>query len=74
MPCSSLQLSRLEISDGFVVPGFEGRFFMWPEERGLLSKYVDMTQGACLEVGSMCGIIAMSFAEKYPHRRFVWCG
>jgi len=74
MSPSSLQLSRLEITDGFVMPGFEGRFFMWPEEYGLLSKYVDMTQGDYLEVGSMRGIIAMSFAEKYPHRQFVCVG
>jgi precorrin-6B methylase 2 len=71
MPPSSLQLSRLEITDGFVMPGFEGRFFMWPEEYWLLSKYVDIAQGDYLEVGSMCGIIAMSFAEKYRQRRFV---
>ena len=43
---------------------------MWPEEYSLLAKYVDLTQGDYLEVGSMCGIIAMSFALKYPERNF----
>ena len=44
---------------------------MWPEEYWLLSKYVDLTEGDYLEIGSMCGIIAMSLAEKYPRRQFV---
>ena len=68
---SELQGLRIEIVDGFSMPGFHGRYFMWPEEYWLLSKYVDLTDGAYLEIGSMCGIIAMSFAERYPHRRFV---
>ena len=68
---SELQGLRIEIVDGFSMPGFQGRYFMWPEEYWLLSKYVDLTDGAYLEIGSMCGIIAMSFAERYPHRRFV---
>jgi predicted O-methyltransferase YrrM len=68
---SELQGLRIEIVDGFSMPGFQGRYFMWPEEYWLLSKYVDLTNGAYLEIGSMCGIIAMSFAERYPHRRFV---
>lgn len=71
MPNSETQLRRVEIIDGFVMPGFKGRFFMWPEEYWLLSKYVDLTEGDYLEIGSMCGIIAMSFAEKYPQRQFV---
>jgi tRNA G46 methylase TrmB len=41
---------------------------MWLEEYLLLSKYVDMTQGDYLEIGSMCGISAMSFAVRYPQR------
>lgn len=53
------------------MPGFQGRYYMWPEEYWLLSKYVDLTQGGYLEIGSMCGIIAMSLAERYPSRRFV---
>jgi precorrin-6B methylase 2 len=57
--------------DGFAVRGFEGRYFMWPEEYFLLSKYVDITEGDYLEVGSMCGIIAMSFALRYSGRNFV---
>ena len=68
---SELQGLRIEIVDGFTMPGFHGRYFMWPEEYWLLSKYVDLTSGDYLEIGSMCGIIAMSFAERYPHRRFV---
>jgi FkbM family methyltransferase len=56
--------------DGFDMPGFAGHYYMWPEEYGLLSKYVDLTQGDYLEIGSMCGIIAMSFAVKYPQRKF----
>jgi precorrin-6B methylase 2 len=53
------------------MPGFAGRYYMWPEEYGLLAKYVDLTEGDYLEIGSMCGIIAMSFAEKHPSRSFV---
>ncbi len=68
---SELQGLRIEILDGFSMPGFHGRYFMWPEEYWLLSKYVDLTDGAYLEIGSMCGIIAMSFAKRYSHRRFV---
>ena len=68
---SELQGLRIEIVDGFSMPGFCGRYFMWPEEYWLLSKYIDLTDGAYLEIGSMCGIIAMSFAERYPHRRFL---
>jgi precorrin-6B methylase 2 len=71
MSNSDLELRRLEITDGFAMPGFKGRYFMWPEEYWLLSKYLDLTRGDYLEIGSMCGIIAMSFAEKYPHRQFV---
>jgi predicted O-methyltransferase YrrM len=71
MSDSELQIRRVEIIDGFVMPGFSGRFFMWPEEYWLLSKYVDLTQGDYLEIGSMCGIIAMSFAERFPLRQFV---
>ncbi len=51
--------------------GFAGRYYMWPEEYALLGKYVDLTEGDYLEIGSMCGIIATSLAEKYPHRTFV---
>jgi hypothetical protein len=43
---------------------------MWPEEYSLLSKYVQLTRGDYLEIGSMCGIIAMSFAVRYPQRNF----
>jgi predicted O-methyltransferase YrrM len=68
---SELERRRLEIIEGFTMPGFRGRYFMWPEEYWLLSKYLDMTHGDYLEIGSMCGIIAMSFAEKYPRRQFV---
>jgi len=57
--------------DGFNMPGFAGHYYMWPEEYTLLAKYVDLTQGHYLEIGSMCGIIAMSLAEKYPDRNFV---
>lgn len=71
MSNSDLELRRVEMTDGFVMQGFRGRYFMWPEEYWLLSKYLDMTSGDYLEIGSMCGIIAMSFAEKYSHRRFV---
>lgn len=53
------------------MPGFAGLYYMWPEEYSLLSKYVDLTQGDYLEIGSMCGIIAASLAKKYPHRKFV---
>jgi hypothetical protein len=56
--------------DGFDMPGFAGHYYMWPEEYFLLSKYVDLTQGDYLEIGSMCGIIAMSFAMRYPQRNF----
>ena len=63
---------RPAISDtGFDMPGFTGHYYMWPEEYALLAKYVDLTEGAYLEIGSMCGIIAMSFALKYPQRKFV---
>lgn len=68
---SDLERRRLEIIEGFTMPGFRGRYYMWPEEYWLLSKYLDMTRGDYLEIGSMCGIIAMSFAEKYPDRQFV---
>jgi predicted O-methyltransferase YrrM len=68
---SDLEARRLEITNGFAMPGFKGRYFMWPEEYWLLSKYLDMTRGDYLEIGSMCGIIAMSFAEKNPNRQFV---
>jgi len=68
---SDLEVRRLEITDGFVMRGFKGRYFMWPEEYWLLSKYLDMTRGDYLEIGSMCGIIVMSFAERYPDRQFV---
>jgi precorrin-6B methylase 2 len=68
---SDLEARRIEITEGFIMPGFKGRYFMWPEEYWLLSKYLDMTRGDYLEIGSMCGIIAMSFAEKYPDRQFV---
>lgn len=57
--------------DGFDMPGFVGHYYMWPEEYWLLAKYVELTEGDYLEIGSMCGIIAMSFAEKYPRRKFV---
>jgi len=53
------------------MPGFAGHYYMWPEEYWLLSKYVDLTRGDYLEIGSMCGIIAASFARKYPSRKFV---
>jgi FkbM family methyltransferase len=56
--------------DGFDMPGFAGHYYMWPEEYSLLSKYVDLTHGDYLEIGSMCGIIAMSFATRYPQRSF----
>jgi len=62
---------RPEIVEGFVMPGYAGLYYMWPEELSLLSKYVDLTDGGYLEIGSMCGIIAMSLAQKFPDRRFV---
>ena len=65
------RLPRPAITEGFVMPGFAGRYYMWPEEYWLLSKYVDLTRGDYLEIGSMCGIIAGGFAKKYPQRRFV---
>ena len=65
------KLPRPAITEGFVMPGFAGRYYMWPEEYWLLSKYVDLTRGDYLEIGSMCGIIAGGFAKKYPQRRFV---
>lgn len=61
---------RPAIAEGFVMPGFAGKYWIWPEEYALLAKYVDLTQGNYLEIGSMCGIIAMSLAEKYPTRHF----
>jgi precorrin-6B methylase 2 len=61
---------RPAITAGFVMPKFVGKYWVWPEEYALLSKYVDLTQGSYLEIGSMCGIIAMSLAEKYPNRHF----
>lgn len=68
---SALKLRRPVIKEGFVMPGFVGRYYVWPEEYWLLSKYVDSTTGDYLEIGSMCGIIAMSFAQKHPARQFV---
>jgi predicted O-methyltransferase YrrM len=68
---SDPQRYRVEMISGFKMPGFRGHYFMWPEEYALLSKYVDLTSGDYLEIGSMCGIIAMSFAECYPERHFV---
>ena len=65
------RLRRPPITDGFIMPGFAGRYWIWPEEYSLLAKYVDLTRGDYLEIGSMCGIIAMSLAEKYPNRQFV---
>lgn len=61
---------RPAITEGFVMPKFAGKYWVWPEEYALLSKYVDLTQGSYLEIGSMCGIIAISLAEKYPNRHF----
>jgi predicted O-methyltransferase YrrM len=61
---------RPAITEGFVMPTFAGKYWIWPEEYALLAKYVDLTQGSYLEIGSMCGIIAMSLAEKYPARHF----
>jgi precorrin-6B methylase 2 len=52
------------------MPSFAGKYWIWPEEYALLAKYVELTQGSYLEIGSMCGIIAMSLAEKYPARHF----
>jgi predicted O-methyltransferase YrrM/MoaA/NifB/PqqE/SkfB family radical SAM enzyme len=66
----SLRARRPAITQGFVMPSFAGRYWIWPEEYALLAKYVDLTQGNYLEIGSMCGIIAMSLAEKYPGRQF----
>jgi FkbM family methyltransferase len=67
----SLRARRPAITDdGFDMPGFAGHYYMWPEEYSLLSKYVDLTQGDYLEIGSMCGIIAISFATRYPQRSF----
>lgn len=67
----SLRARRPAITDeGFDMPGFVGHYYMWPEEYGLLAKYVDLTQGDYLEIGTMCGIIAMSFAVRYPQRNF----
>src|SRR5437762_1789212 len=67
----SLRAFRPSITQGFSMPGFAGLYYMWPEEYSLLSKYVDLTQGDYLEIGSMCGIIAASFAKKYPDRTFL---
>jgi precorrin-6B methylase 2 len=50
--------------------GFAGQYYMWPEEYELLAKYVELSQGDYLEIGSMCGIIAVSLAERYPQRNF----
>jgi predicted O-methyltransferase YrrM/organic radical activating enzyme len=66
----SLRARRPAITEGFVMPSFAGKYWIWPEEYALLAKYVDLTQGSYLEIGSMCGIIAMSLAEKYPNRQF----
>ena len=67
----NLQARRPAITDdGFDMSGFVGHYYMWPEEYSLLSKYVDLTRGDYLEIGSMCGIIAMSFAMRYPERNF----
>ena len=67
----NLQARRPAITDdGFDMSGFVGHYYMWPEEYSLLSKYVDLTRGDYLEIGSMCGIIAMSFAVRYPQRNF----
>jgi precorrin-6B methylase 2 len=64
------RVRRPAITEGFVMPTFAGKYWIWPEEYALLAKYVDLTQGKYLEIGSMCGIIAMSLAEKYPARQF----
>jgi predicted O-methyltransferase YrrM len=66
----SLRARRQAITQGFVMPSFAGKYWIWPEEYALLAKYMDLTQGNYLEIGSMCGIIAMSLAEKYPTRQF----
>jgi organic radical activating enzyme/precorrin-6B methylase 2 len=68
---NEMKLKRPAITEGFVMPGFAGKYWIWPEEYALLSKYVDLTDGDYLEIGSMCGIIAMSLAEKHPRRQFV---
>ena len=65
-----LKWRRPEIVDGFEMFGFEGRYYMWPEEYELLAKYVSLSSGDYIEVGSMCGIIAVSLAEKHPERTF----
>ena len=51
---SELQGLRIEIVDGFSMPGFHGRYFMWPEEYWLLSKYVDLTDGALIWRSAPC--------------------
>jgi predicted O-methyltransferase YrrM len=66
----SSRAQRPAITEGFVMPNFAGKYWIWPEEYALLAKYVDLTRGNYLEIGSMCGIIAMSLAEKYPNRHF----
>jgi precorrin-6B methylase 2 len=66
-----LKARRPAITEGFVMPGFAGKYWIWPEEYALLSKYVDLTKGDYLEIASMRGIIAMSLAEKNPNRQFV---
>lgn len=66
-----LMIRRPAMTHGFVAPGFEGLCWMWPEEYAVFAKYVDLTQDDYLEIGSMCGVIAMSLAEKYAHRNFV---
>jgi predicted O-methyltransferase YrrM len=67
---NGMKLKRPAITDGFDMPGFAGKYWIWPEEYALLAKYLDLTEGAYLEIGSMCGIIALSLAEKHPTRKF----
>jgi tRNA G46 methylase TrmB len=62
---------RPAITEGFVMSGFSGRYWIWPEEYAVLAKFVQLTQGNYLEIGSMCGIIAMSLAERHPNRNFL---
>ena len=68
----SLRARRPAINDdGFDMPGFVGHYYMWPEEYTLLAKYVALTRGDYLEIGSMCGIIGISLARSHPKRNFV---
>ena len=52
---TALRLRRSAITEGFAMPGFAGRYYVWPEEYGLLSKYVELTEGDYLPVFTTVG-------------------